>query len=77
MMRKNIWTISQLVGYIKMSFNNIALKNISIQGEIGNFTNHYSGHWYFTLKDKDALLTVRCLKDTINIVYLFQKMEIN
>lgn len=63
MMRKNIWTISQLVGYIKNELsNNIALKNISIQGEIGNFTNHYSGHWYFTLKDKDALINCAMFK---------------
>lgn len=56
-MRNNIWTIGQLVSYIKNELaNNIVLKNISIQGEIGNFTNHYSGHWYFTLKDKDALI---------------------
>ncbi|MGB4627233.1 MAG: exodeoxyribonuclease VII large subunit [Erysipelotrichaceae bacterium] len=62
-MRKNIWTISQLVGYIKNELsNNIALKNISIQGEIGNFTNHYSGHWYFTLKDKDALINCAMFK---------------
>jgi exodeoxyribonuclease VII large subunit len=63
MMRNNIWTISQLVSYIKNELsNNIVLKNISIQGEIGNFTNHYSGHWYFTLKDKDALINCAMFK---------------
>ena len=52
-----------MVGYIKNELsNNIALKNISIQGEIGNFTNHYSGHWYFTLKDKDALINCAMFK---------------
>lgn len=63
MMINNIWTISQLVSYIKNELtNNITLKNISIQGEIGNFTNHYSGHWYFTLKDKDALINCAMFK---------------
>ncbi len=63
MMKNNIWTISQLVSYIKKELtNNIVLKNISIQGEIGNFTNHYSGHWYFTLKDNDALINCAMFK---------------
>lgn len=63
MMINNIWTISQLVSYIKNELtNNITLKNISIQGEIGNFTNHYSGHWYFTLKDKEALINCAMFK---------------
>ncbi len=63
MMKNNVWTISQLISYIKSELtNNIVLKNISIQGEIGNFTNHYSGHWYFTLKDKEALINCAMFK---------------
>ncbi|MGI6608176.1 MAG: exodeoxyribonuclease VII large subunit [Erysipelotrichaceae bacterium] len=62
-MKNSIWTISQLVSYIKNELsNNIVLKNISIQGEIGNFTNHYSGHWYFTLKDNEALINCAMFK---------------
>ena len=44
-MSPRIWTISQLVSYIKQQLtNDFTLHNISVQGEIGNFTNHFSGH---------------------------------
>ncbi len=56
-MNQRIWSISQLVGYLKQQLaNDFVLRNISVQGEIGNFTNHFSGHWYFTLKDDNALI---------------------
>lgn len=29
---------------------------LNVQGEISNYKNHHSGHWYFTLKDADAQL---------------------
>ncbi len=30
------------------------LSNLNVKGEISRLTKHSSGHWYFTLKDKDA-----------------------
>lgn len=30
------------------------LSNLNVKGEISRITKHSSGHWYFTLKDKDA-----------------------
>lgn len=30
------------------------LSNLNVNGEISRLTKHSSGHWYFTLKDKDA-----------------------
>ena len=33
------------------------LSNIWIQGEISSFTAHSSGHWYFTIKDKNSSLS--------------------
>ncbi|MBQ6654294.1 MAG: exodeoxyribonuclease VII large subunit, partial [Erysipelotrichaceae bacterium] len=62
-MSLKVWTISQLVSYIKQQLaNDFTLKNISVQGEIGNFTNHFSGHWYFTLKDDKALINCAMFK---------------
>ncbi len=46
-------TVSQLNQYIKeIISNDYNLKNITLKGEISNFTNHIkTGHFYFTLKD--------------------------
>lgn len=49
-------SVSQLNGYIKDLFSSdINLKAVTIKGEISNFTNHVkTGHFYFTLKDKNS-----------------------
>ena len=45
-------TVSELNSYIKRVFDNDRMLNaISVRGEISNFTNHRSGHLYFSLKD--------------------------
>ena len=51
-----ILTVSQINTYIKSIIEqDINLKNIYVEGEISNFTNHYrSGHLYFTLKDENS-----------------------
>ncbi len=53
-----ILTVSQINTYIKSLIEqDINLKNIYVEGEISNFTNHYrSGHLYFTLKDENSCL---------------------
>lgn len=57
----NTITVSQLNNYVKSLLENDKRLNIiSVSGEISNFKNHFSsGHWYFTLKDKNA--SVRCV----------------
>ena len=57
----NTITVSQLNTYVKSLIENDArLAYINLSGEISNFKNHFSsGHWYFTLKDKNA--SVRCV----------------
>ena len=51
-------TVTQLNEYIKMLMDsNPILKNVWIKAEISNFTNHYrTGHFYFSLKDDNALI---------------------
>ena len=45
-------TVSQLNGFIKNMFDNDrVLSSVTVKGEISNFTNHRSGHLYFSLKD--------------------------
>lgn len=49
-------TVSQLNRYVKSLISSDGnLKNITVKGEISNFTNHVkTGHFYFTLKDNEA-----------------------
>lgn len=57
-MSRSIYTVSSLVHYLKQSIDqDMSLQSILIKGEISNFTNHRSGHWYFTLKDARSKLS--------------------
>ncbi len=57
MVAPKILTVSQLNEYVKMLFDSQPLFNgIYVKGEISNFTNHRTGHWYFTLKDEGSLI---------------------
>ena len=48
-------TVSELNGFIKNMFDgNRLLASVTVKGEISNFTNHRSGHLYFSLKDADG-----------------------
>ncbi len=51
--KPDAFTVSELNNYIKNVFeSNRTLSAISVKGEISNFTNHSSGHLYFSLKDE-------------------------
>lgn len=57
-MSQMIWSISSLVKYIKNSLDNDQrIQSILIKGEVSNFTNHRSGHLYFTLKDASSRIS--------------------
>ena len=48
-------TVTELNSFIKnLIDSNRTLAAISVTGEISNFTDHRSGHLYFSLKDSDA-----------------------
>ena len=48
-------TVSELNNFIKSMFDsNRLLSSIHVRGEISNFVNHRSGHFYFSLKDEGA-----------------------
>lgn len=52
---KEIYTVSQVNGYIKNMFvRDMLLNRISIKGEVSNCKYHTSGHIYFTLKDQGS-----------------------
>ena len=51
----NVLTVSELNNYIKNMFDgNRLLNSVHVKGEISNFTNHRSGHLYFSLKDESG-----------------------
>lgn len=55
--KRSVLTVSELNEYIRMLLEgNPLLKSVWVKGEISNFTNHRSGHLYFSLKDEDGVI---------------------
>lgn len=63
--------VSELNSYIKRVFlSDMILSNISVEGEISNFKNHFSGHMYFNLKDdKGKIKAVMFKSDNENLKF--------
>ena len=53
---KGIYTVHEFTLAVKRILTMGQLNDAWIRGEISNFTNHSSGHRYFTLKDKNSQL---------------------
>jgi exodeoxyribonuclease VII large subunit len=52
-----IYSVSEINSYIKEKFaQDRLLAKVMVSGELSNFKLHYSGHCYFTLKDKNAAI---------------------
>lgn len=57
MEEKRIISVSELNEYVKMLIDNDdILAHVQVRGEISNFTNHRTGHFYLTLKDEGSLI---------------------
>lgn len=65
-------SVSELTTSIKRTLED-GFENIKVIGEISNFKSHVSGHWYFTLKDKDASLNCTMWKGINNYVFFTPK----
>lgn len=51
-------TVSQLNEYLRMSMDSDPLlADIWVRGELSKFTRHQSGHFYFALKDEEAVVS--------------------
>lgn len=50
-----VWSVSELVGIVKRSLEN-QYGEVYVVGEVSSFKAWRSGHWYFDLKDAQALL---------------------
>lgn len=53
---KHIYTVSQITQEIKVIFENTFAGGVWVEGEVSNFKAASSGHFYFSLKDSDAVL---------------------
>ena len=56
-------TVSQLTNSIRIALES-RFPAVWVEGEISNFKDHSSGHWYFTLKDENAQLRAKCFRST-------------
>lgn len=58
MKEQMVYTVSQVNHAIKLMLEeHEGFRNLFVQGEISNYKAHSSGHKYFTLKDKDGVLS--------------------
>lgn len=58
-MNKNVYSVSQVNGYIKNMFaQDFMMNKIYVKGEVSNCKYHPTGHIYFTLKDESGALQV-------------------
>ena len=56
-----VLTVSQLTSQIREVLEEV-FENVVVVGEVSNAKLYPSGHWYFSLKDKDATLPCVCFK---------------
>jgi exodeoxyribonuclease VII large subunit len=61
-------TVSEITKQIKQVLET-GFENISIIGEISGFKAHVSGHWYFNLKDANAVIACTMWKGVNNYVF--------
>src|SRR5262245_35019637 len=54
-------TVSELTLKIRDTLEK-SFATVWVEGEISNFRQHTSGHWYFTLKDESAQLKAACYR---------------
>lgn len=60
---RQYFSVTQLNEYVRMLLDgNAVLSDIWIKGEISNFTNHRTGHMYFSVKDAGASVRVVMFK---------------
>lgn len=56
-------TVSQLTDSIRSALES-RFASVWVEGEISNFKASASGHWYFTIKDRNAQLRAKCFRSS-------------
>ena len=54
---ERVYSVTEITQLIKTTLEE-GFPWVTIQGEISNFRPASSGHWYFSLKDNDAIISV-------------------
>ncbi len=58
-----VLTVSELTAQIRVLLEDV-FDHVAVVGEVSNAKIYPSGHWYFSLKDKDATVPCVCFKNT-------------
>ncbi|HMN17440.1 MAG TPA: exodeoxyribonuclease VII large subunit [Ignavibacteriaceae bacterium] len=66
--KEQIFSVSEITRSIKFVLES-SFEKLSIEGELSNFKAHSSGHWYFSLKDEEAVINCTMWKGVNNYVF--------
>ena len=66
-------TVSELTNSVKTTIES-RFASVWVEGEISNFKQHSSGHWYFTLKDSRSQLRAKCFRSS-NVRIRFKPVD--
>jgi exodeoxyribonuclease VII large subunit len=61
---KKKYTVSEVTQLIKRTLES-SFSNLTVEGEISNFRPSSTGHYYFSLKDKEAIIQVAMFKNRL------------
>ena len=66
--KNEVITVSELTKQIKILLEE-SFSDLRVEGEISNFKAHNSGHWYFNLKDSNAVISCTMWKGLNSYVF--------
>lgn len=74
-MEKNIYTVAKLNEEIKLLLEgDFIFSGIMVQGEIVSLNKHYTGHYYFKLRDKDGSM-LSCIMFSSNTKNAYEDLK--
>src|SRR6056297_1603468 len=65
---EHVFQVSEITAHIKEILE-VSFPTVRIEGEISNFRPAGSGHWYFNLKDRDAMIQA--------VMFKYRSREVN
>lgn len=62
-MTDKAFSVTQFVDIVNLSFEQF--ESVAVEGEISTSTKASSGHWYFSIKDEEAVLSCAMFRETL------------